>query len=158
MARLPLQLLAGLLLAAAAAALGLKASRRGTGGCLNQQRRREVVGRVLMSGEDDLAPQNIKAAMAKARDIAERGGSPGAGLDAFAAADAAYADLINTSMDQRRIGSLSDDELEALSKGGEMWESGAVNQTGRGVLGDFRSALTALFGGAQIVKDKFGQT
>lgn len=143
-------LTAGLLLLLVAVAVGLKFGPR-----LAQRRGRTA--RMSGGGEDD-ATSSIKDAMAKAREIADRQRSPGAGLGAYEAADAAYADLINTSMDQRKLGELSDEALDALSKGGEMWEAGAVNQTGRGVLGDVRSALTALFGGAQIVKDKFGQT
>jgi hypothetical protein len=96
--------------------------------------------------------------MQAARDNAARDSSPGAGLDAFEAADAAYADLINTSIDQRNI-TLTAEQIKDLERGGSMWESGAKTQTQTGgVLGDLANALGALFGGAQIVKNKFGET
>jgi len=104
-------------------------------------------------GED-----SIEKAMAAARRNEKQNTSPGAGLDAFAAADAAYADLINTSMDQRGLES-DDLDLAKLERGGKMWESGALNKTRKGgLLGDLGNTLTALFGGAQIEKNKFGET
>jgi len=36
-------------------------------------------------------------------------------------ADAAYADLINTTMQQRGIDNLTNDEMERLDKGGTMY-------------------------------------
>jgi len=96
--------------------------------------------------------------MRAARENQANSKSPGAGLDAFAAADAAYADLINTSLDQRNV-TLTAEQLFELERGGMMWEDGAVTQkrTG-GIFGDAVNALGALFGGAQIVKNKFGET
>ena len=61
-------------------------------------------------------------------------------------------------MDQR---GLENDDLDLimLERGGKMWESGALNKTRKGgLLGDLGSTLTALFGGAQIEKNKFGET
>eukprot|EP00597_Dinobryon_sp_UTEXLB2267_P006830 CAMPEP_0170096892 /NCGR_PEP_ID=MMETSP0019_2-20121128/28874_1 /TAXON_ID=98059 /ORGANISM="Dinobryon sp., Strain UTEXLB2267" /LENGTH=98 /DNA_ID=CAMNT_0010319005 /DNA_START=584 /DNA_END=880 /DNA_ORIENTATION=+ len=86
--------------------------------------------------------------------------SPGAGLDtADEQSDAAYADLINTSMDQRGIESLSKEELLALSKGGYMWEKDAkVQKRSFGLLGDLMNVIGAVAGGAQIEKNEFGET
>jgi hypothetical protein len=101
---------------------------------------------------------SIEKAMAAARKNEKQNTSPGAGLDAFEAADAAYADLINTSMDQRGLES-DDLDMTELERGGKMWESGALNRTRQGgLLGDLGNTLTALFGGAQIEKNKFGET
>ena len=97
-------------------------------------------------------------ALAQAIQIAEAGLSPGAGLDAFDAADAAYADLILTSSTQQEI-ELDEDDINALKKGGTMWETGAKTKNSKGgVIGDIFNALTALGGGAHIVKDKNGET
>ena len=101
--------------------------------------------------------KDLNLSMQAARDNAARASSPGAGLDAFDAADAAYADLINTSIDQRNI-TLTADQIKALERGGSMWESGAKTQKTGGALGDIANALGALFGGAQIVKNKYGET
>lgn len=109
---------------------------------------------------EDNSINDLTASMAAARKNQKQLSSPGAGLDAFESADAAYADLINTSIDQRNI-TLSDEQLRALEKGGSMWESGAITQTREqsgGILGDLRSTLGALFGGAQIEKNKYGET
>jgi hypothetical protein len=104
------------------------------------------------------AEGSIEKAMAAARKNEKQNTSPGAGLDAFEAADAAYADLINTSMDQRGLES-DDLDMTELERGGKMWESGALNRTRQGgLLGDLGNTLTALFGGAQIEKNKFGET
>ena len=68
----------------------------------------------------------LEKAMSNARENAKKGLSPGAGLaTADEQSDAAYADLINTSMDQRGIDQLEQNELEALDKGGRMWEKGS---------------------------------
>eukprot|EP01035_Chromulina_nebulosa_P029422 gene29422-38994_t len=81
--------------------------------------------------------------MKDARESLQNKLSPGAGLQtADEQADAAYADLINTSMDQRGITDLSKDELDALTKGGYMWERGAVSQTRKfGVFGDLMNVI-----------------
>ena len=96
--------------------------------------------------------------MRAARANAAKATSPGAGLDAWEAADAAYADLINTSLDQRNQ-TLTAAQLKDLERGGKMWEEGATAQRrSGGVFGDLKSTLGALFGGAQIEKNKFGET
>ena len=108
-------------------------------------------------------------AMKDARNSLQSNLSPGAGLQtADEQADAAYADLINTSMDQRflinmhcfphsfsncslhkyrGISELSNDELNALTKGGYMWEKNAVSQTRTfGIFGDLINVLKAVAG------------
>jgi hypothetical protein len=74
--------------------------------------------------------------------------SPGAGLPtAEEQAEAAFADMINTSMDQRGIESLSEGELENLSRGGQMWEKGSTTQKRKfGLLGDVMNLFGALAG------------
>ena len=82
--------------------------------------------KALKVGESEQSDSGIEAnedlvkAMKNARNNAAKKSSPGAGLDAFESAEAAYADLINTSMDQRKIDDLSEEELLELSKGGTM--------------------------------------
>ena len=92
--------------------------------------------------------------------------------------DAAYADLINTTMQQRGIDNLSTEEMERLDKGGTMyavyhsfnsthsltylyerWEKEAKTTVNKlGLFGDIMNALKALSGGAHIEKNKFGET
>ena len=118
-------------------------------------------------GNDDSSTEPIEQnedlakAMRNARNNAAKNSSPGAGLDAFEAAEAAYADLINTSMDHRNIDDLSEEELAKLSKGGTMWESEAKmeeKQQPKGIIGNFLNILGAVGGGAQIVKNEYGET
>ena len=113
----------------------------------------------LKDGEGDGEAESMRSALEKAKEIADAGLSPGAGLDAFASADAAYADLILTSSTQREL-DLDEDELRDLKKGGRMWEKGSKSKTskGGGVIGDIFNALSALSGGAHIVKDENGET
>jgi len=98
-------------------------------------------------------------------------------------ADAAYADLINTTMQQRGIDNLTNDEMERLDKGGTMyvffhsyffiayslvpsltylcfrWEKGAKTTVNKlGLFGDIMNAFKALSGGAHIEKNEFGET
>jgi len=86
--------------------------------------------------------------------------SPGANLpSAEEQADAAFADLIIASMDQQGIKELSDDDLIAIARGGSMWEESSTNRRNQlGFLGDLTNALFALFGGAHIEKNKYGET
>eukprot|EP01041_Mallomonas_annulata_P003328 gene3328-6586_t len=97
--------------------------------------------------EDDL-----KRAMENARKSASSSLSPGAGLlTADEQAEAAFGDLINTSMDQRGISELSDEDAELLSRGGKMWETGSTSQSRSwGVFGDLKNLVNALSGGAHI--------
>jgi len=97
--------------------------------------------------------------MENARNCAARGLSPGAGLlTADEQSDAAYADLINTSMDQKGIKELQANELQALEKGGKMWEKGVKDKKGRWWWSDLLSVAEALAGGAHITKNEFGET
>ena len=109
-----------------------------------------------MSSNDE----SLEESMKNARKCSDRGLSPGAGLaTADEQSDAAYADLINTSMDQRGIDSLSAEEIKALDKGGKMWEKGSKSQKNSlGLFGDIANVLTAFAGGAHIEKNKFGET
>lgn len=108
------------------------------------------------SSENSESVSDLKAAMDKARMCQANNLSPGAGLlTADEQSDAAYADLINTSMDQRGE-ALSDEDLERLSKGDKMWEDGATTKKNKlGVLGDVSNALTALFGGKYFMTQLF---
>lgn len=108
----------------------------------------------------DLDDSSLQKAMRKARDCASKQLSPGGGLaTADEQSDAAYADLILTSMDQRGIDELDEEDVEMLTKGARMWESGATEQANKaGLLGDLASLFKALGGGAHIVKNKFGET
>ena len=132
---------------------------------------KRVTGMRLMLAADPAEPQRPKQTATEGEDaglvtslknaranLASRS-SPGAGLGtADEQSDAAYADLINTSMEQRGI-SLSNNDVEELEKGGTMWEDKAKEEKNKlGVLGDVFSVLKAFSGGAHIVKDKFGQT
>lgn len=97
-------------------------------------------------------------AMAAARECEAAGLSPGAGLaTAEEQAEAAYADLINTSMDQRGL-ELSKDDVEALANGGTMWERGSTERRTGGLLGNLLNVFGALIGGAHIEKNEFGET
>ena len=102
----------------------------------------------------------LEKAMENARNCAARGLSPGAGLlTADEQSDAAYADLINTSMDQKGIQELQANELQALEKGGKMWEKGSKDKKGRfGIFSDLLSVAEALAGGAHITKNEYGET
>jgi hypothetical protein len=105
--------------------------------------------------------KTLKKALEQAKVNRDNLMSPGAGVDdAFEAADAAYADLILTSVDNREL-ELGDEDLKDLERGGTMWEDGAkdrVNSKKGGFVGDVFNALSALAGGAHIVKDKNGET
>ena len=83
---------------------------------------------------------NIEKAISAAKSCERNGLSPGAGLPtAEEQADAAYADLINTSVIQR--GLLTDDDLDELSKGGRMWEQGSTSKKSGGLLQNVRISL-----------------
>ena len=109
--------------------------------------------------EDEGEERGLRSAIEKAKEIAEAGQSPGAGLDAFESADAAYADLILTSSAQRKL-DLDEGDIRALENGARMWEKGSKSRSSKkgGVIGDIINALTALSGGAHIVKDENGET
>ena len=104
--------------------------------------------------------QDLIKAMENARNSSKKFKSPGAGLPtAEEQADAAFGDLINTSMDQQGMSQLSDQEMLLISRGGSMWENGAKTQSRNGgFLGDLKILFAALAGGAHIEKDEFGRT
>jgi len=119
---------------------------------------------------------SIVRAMKNARDNEGSGTSPGAGLStADEQADAAYADLINSSMDQRSggfvwhsftsstssidlslhcrgIDRLTDEELMMLSRGAQMWERGStVQKRTLGILGDLMNLIAAVSGSMNML-------
>jgi hypothetical protein len=108
--------------------------------------------RIYSSDADRTVEQEEKdrtrTAMENARMNSAKRMSPGAGLPtAEEQAEAAFADMINTSMDQRGIESLSEGELENLSRGGQMWEKGSTTQKRKfGLLGDVMNLFGALAG------------
>ena len=100
--------------------------------------------------------EDISKAMADARACEESGLSPGAGLaDADAQAEAAFADMINTTVDVTGE-ALDSEELSQLSRGGKMDEESKSKKSG-GILGDVRDLFGALSKGAHIVRQKNGR-
>lgn len=120
-----------------------------------------VARRASEKEEEGFGKIDLAKAMRNARENEKKGLSPGANLDAFEAADAAYADLINTTMDTYNMDDLSDEELEDLAQGAQMWESDAKNDDknkSKGFFGDLVNLLGAVGGGAHIEKNEFGET
>lgn len=115
---------------------------------------------IVLNLSEDSKDVKLTESMKNARECESKGLSPGAGLaTADEQSDAAYADLINTSIDQRGIDELSEDELKRLEKGGKMWEKGSKsNEPKTGFLGEVVELFKALNGGAHIEKNKFGET
>ena len=106
--------------------------------------------------EDDAAVDDIAEAMAAARACEDGGLSPGAGLkDADAQAEAAFADMINTTVDVTGE-NLSSEDLNELAKGGRMDNESTSKKSG-GVLDDIKDLFGALSKGAHIVKQKGGR-
>ena len=102
---------------------------------------------------------SLTESLLKARECADAGLSPGAGLStADEQSDAAYADLILGSMDQQGIDELDEARLRELSQAARMWEPTAKPRRSFGLLGDLGTLWTALSGGAHIVKNKYGET
>ena len=98
----------------------------------------------------------ISAAMANARACEDEGMSPGAGLlDAEAQAEAAFADMINTTVDVTGE-ALEEGELEALARGGRMDDESTSKKSGT-ILDDVRDLFGALSKGAHIVRQKNGR-
>ena len=99
--------------------------------------------------------------LAKAMDNAKRnersGYSPGAGLSSEEAAEAAFADLINTSNDTQ----LSDDDMSKLSQSSRMDDDavarGGTKDVAGGVVGDLIRLGQVLLKGGHIVKKKDGR-
>eukprot|EP00638_Chattonella_subsalsa_P002838 CAMPEP_0117758670 /NCGR_PEP_ID=MMETSP0947-20121206/15536_1 /TAXON_ID=44440 /ORGANISM="Chattonella subsalsa, Strain CCMP2191" /LENGTH=89 /DNA_ID=CAMNT_0005578941 /DNA_START=280 /DNA_END=549 /DNA_ORIENTATION=+ len=83
--------------------------------------------------------------------------SPGAGLaTADEQSDAAYADLINTCVDQQKL-SLNQYDIDDLAQGGTMWEQGVTKKKSKGILGDLGDVFKALAGGAHIERKEDGR-
>ena len=102
------------------------------------------------------AVEDIGKAMSDARVCETSGLSPGAGLaDADAQADAAFADMINTTIDVTGE-ALDSEELSRLSRAGRMDEESKSKKSG-GILGDVKDLFGALSKGAHIVKQKGGR-
>ncbi|KAG5188825.1 hypothetical protein JKP88DRAFT_25051 [Tribonema minus] len=98
----------------------------------------------------------LAKALDNARRNLEEGKSPGAGLaTAEEQADAAYADLILTSVDQKHL-SLGDEDLAELTKAG-MMDSKSTSRRSRGWAGDIADVFNALKGGAHIQRQKDGR-
>ena len=104
------------------------------------------------------AHSSTRKALSQARECEAKGLSPGAGLPtAEEQAEAAFADLINTSADQRGV-KLTSKEVNDLSRGGRMWESGSTDKKSGGLIKNIGNVVEALSGGAHIKKDKYGRT
>jgi hypothetical protein len=122
-------------------------------------RRRSRVSRVsrvsrARADADADADAPLTSALANARASARAGFSPGAGLELTAEeqAAAAYADLVNTSLDADGA-TIDADGVDALRAGGEMDATSTSRTSGNAV----RAALElfdALRGGAHIVHDE----
>jgi hypothetical protein len=124
-------------------------------------RRRSRVARVSRvsraradADADADADAPLTSALANARASARAGFSPGAGLELTAEeqAAAAYADLVNTSLDADGA-TIDADGVDALRAGGEMDATSTSRTSGNAV----RAALElfdALRGGAHIVHDE----
>lgn len=94
--------------------------------------------------------------MAAARACEEGGLSPGAGLtDADAQADAAFADMINTTVDVTGE-QLDEEALDALARGGRMDAESTSKRSG-GFVDDVKDLFGALSKGAHIVRQKGGR-
>lgn len=122
-----------------------------------QQRRRKGRGtRVAVGATDENVEVGIAEAMAAARTCEASGLSPGAGLqDAEAQAEAAFADMINTTVDVTGE-ELSGAALSRLAQGGKM-DRDSTSRKSAGLLGDIKDLFGALSKGAHIVKQKGGR-
>ena len=89
------------------------------------------------------------SALEAARRNLEEGTSPGAGLSAEEAAEAAYADMINTSLGEGE--KLTPEQVQQLAEGGLM-DSSSTKQKSGGLAKDVANLWNALKGGAHIVK------
>jgi len=131
------------------------------GGALVRARRAPIARLSVVPNDDIESPSAVESdGLRKALESAKKNRSdktsPGAGLQsAEEQAEAAYADLILTSSGSNQ---LTDSELQALEKGGTMWESESKETNKLGKVGDIFSLAKALLGGAHIVKNKFGET
>lgn len=112
--------------------------------------------RVLVGATEENVDAGIAEAMAAARTCEASGLSPGAGLrDAEAQAEAAFADMINTTVDVTGE-ELSGAALSRLAEGGRM-DQESTSKKSAGLLGDIKDLFGALSKGAHIVKQKGGR-
>ena len=119
-------------------------------------RARDHVFRASGTDADGPSAYEISDAMAAARACEAGGLSPGAGLkDADAQAEAAFADMINTTVDVTGE-SLGSDALEKLALGGTMDAASKGKKSGS-LLDDVVGLFGALSKGAHIVKQKDGR-
>ena len=96
--------------------------------------------------------ENLKSALNNARTNLDEQTSPGAGLEsAEEQAEAAFADLLLTSLDDGREADLSE-----LAESGTMPEE-ATGRKSKNWLGDMQQLFGALAGGAHIVKKEDGR-
>ena len=128
-------------------------------GIFPQSGARHGRGITLRASEtEDSGPSSseIRTAMQAARDCEAVGLSPGAGLsDSEAQAEAAFADMINTTVDVTGE-ALGAEELENLAKGGMMDKSSTSKKSGS-LFDDVKDLFGALSKGAHIVKQKNGR-
>ena len=114
------------------------------------------------TGDKDLnsaASDSLEKSLLNAKRNIETKSSPGANLQtADEQADAAFADIIYSSMQQRGITELSKGDKELLAKGATMWEKGAKDEKKTSLIGNIMSVFEALSGGAHITKNEFGET
>ncbi|CAM9196580.1 unnamed protein product [Ectocarpus sp. 6 AP-2014] len=108
--------------------------------------------RTLKNGAADSSDDiDLSSAMANARANLAAGTSPGAGLEsAFDQADAAFADLIVTSVDDQGV-TLDDEEVQELAQSG-MMDQDSTSKKSKGLFSDMKDVFGALSGGAHIVK------
>jgi hypothetical protein len=119
-------------------------------------RRADHVFRASETDADGPSASEISDAMAAARACEAGGLSPGAGLkDAEAQAEAAFADMINTTVDVTGE-NLGSDALEELARGGTMDAASKGKKSGS-LLDDVVGLFGALSKGAHIVKQKNGR-
>eukprot|EP00237_Pycnococcus_provasolii_P010405 CAMPEP_0198710686 /NCGR_PEP_ID=MMETSP1471-20131121/2932_1 /TAXON_ID=41880 /ORGANISM="Pycnococcus provasolii, Strain RCC733" /LENGTH=205 /DNA_ID=CAMNT_0044470369 /DNA_START=69 /DNA_END=686 /DNA_ORIENTATION=- len=117
----------------------------------------ESSGVPSQESEEETSEETLEFAMSNARKNSLEGLSPGAGLmTAEEQAEAAFADLINTSLDGADRNALTGAEITELSEGGRMDEGSKARKSG-GLLADVVGLFEALSKGAHIVKQKDGR-
>jgi len=117
----------------------------------------ESSGVPSQESEEETSEETLEFAMSNARKNSLEGLSPGAGLmTAEEQAEAAFADLINTSLDGADRNALTGAEISELSEGGRMDEGSKARKSG-GLLADVVGLFEALSKGAHIVKQKDGR-
>ncbi|CAM9614479.1 unnamed protein product [Ectocarpus sp. 8 AP-2014] len=127
---------------------GANSNGRHVGACSPPTRPPRTLKNGAADSSDDI---DLSSAMANARANLAAGTSPGAGLEsAFDQADAAFADLIVTSVDDQGV-TLDDEEVQELAQSG-MMDQDSTSKKSKGLFGDMKDVFGALSGGAHIVK------